>query len=104
MAVRLFVGNLPYEATEDEIRHQARLNSLDNELQPDPELAEGPASGTKIAMFAVAIAVVLGALFYGLNNTSVNQAGTTPSTPTSGAPMPGGPWPSAPSTGRSAGR
>ena len=29
-------------------------------------------------MFAVAIAVVLGALFYGLNNTSVNQAGTTP--------------------------
>ena len=68
--------------TEDEIRHQARLNSLDNELQPDPELAEGPASGTKIAMFAVAIAVVLGALFYGLNNTSVNQAGTTPSAQT----------------------
>ena len=29
-------------------------------------------------MFAVAIAVVLGALFYGLNNTTVNQAGTTP--------------------------
>ena len=27
-------------------------------------------------MFAVAIAVVMGALFYGLNNTSVNQAGT----------------------------
>ena len=47
-------------------------------MQPDPELAEGPASGAKIAMFAVAIAVVLGAVFYGLNNTSVNQAGTTP--------------------------
>ena len=44
--------------------------SLDNELQPDPELAEGPASGGKIAMFAVAIAVVLGAVFYGLNNSS----------------------------------
>ena len=29
-------------------------------------------------MFAVAIAVVLGALFYGLNNSTVNQAGTTP--------------------------
>ena len=38
----------------------------------------GPASGAKVAMFAVAIAVVLGALFYGLNNTTVNQAGTTP--------------------------
>src|SRR5262245_6942646 len=74
----------PYRAnlTDDEIRRQARLNSLDNELQADPELAEGSASGTKIAMFAVAVAVVLGALFYGLNNTSVNQAGTTPSSQT----------------------
>ena len=50
---------------------------LDNELQPDPELAEGPASGGKVAMFAIAIAVVLGAVFYGLNNTSINQAGTS---------------------------
>lgn len=74
----------PYRAnlTEDEVRRQARFNSLDNELQPDPELQEAPASATKIAMFAVAIAVVLGALFYGLNNTSVNQAQTTPSTQT----------------------
>src|SRR5882724_13220793 len=72
--------NDPYRAgmTEDEIRHQARLNSLDNELQVDPELAEGPASGAKVAMFAIAIAVVLGAMFYGLNNTTINQAGTTP--------------------------
>ena len=29
-------------------------------------------------MFAIAIAVVLGAVFYGLNNYHVNQAGTTP--------------------------
>ena len=72
--------NDPYRdpITEEEIRRQARLNSLDNELQPDPELAEGPASGAKIAMFAIAIAVVLGAVFYGLNNTTINQAGTTP--------------------------
>ena len=64
--------NDPYRAglSEDEMRHQARLNSLDNELQADPELAEGPASGAKVAMFAVAIAVVLGAVFYGLNNTT----------------------------------
>ena len=73
--------NDPYRAnlTDDEIRRQARLNSLDNEIQADPELGEGPASGAKIAMFAIAIAVVMGALFYGLNNTSVNQAGTEPS-------------------------
>ena len=76
--------NDPYRASlsEDEIRRQARLNSLDNEIQPDPELAEGSASGSKIAMFAVAIALVMGALFYGLNNTSVNQAGTTPASQT----------------------
>ena len=30
----------------------------------------------------VAIAVVLGAVFYGLNNSTVNQAGTTPTTST----------------------
>jgi hypothetical protein len=72
--------NDPYRTglSDEEIRHQARLNSLDNELQADPELAEGPASGAKVAMFAVAIALVMGALFYGLNNTTVNQAGTTP--------------------------
>jgi len=73
--------NDPYRAnlSDDEIRRQARLNSLDNEFQPDPELEEGPASGAKVAMFAIAIAVVMGALFYGLNNTSVQQAGTEPS-------------------------
>src|SRR3954467_11601387 len=75
--------NDPYRAgmSDEEIRRQ-RLNSLDNEMQPDPELAEGPASGAKIAMFAIAIAVVMGALFYGLNNTTVNQAGTAPSSQT----------------------
>jgi hypothetical protein len=65
-----------------------RTSRLDNELQPDPELAEGPASSGKVAMFAVAIAIILGAVFYGLNNSTINQAGTattaqnsTPSTP-----------------------
>src|SRR6202051_1992134 len=64
---------------DDEYRRQARL---DNELQPDPELAEGPASSGKVAMFAIAIAVVLGAVFYGLNNSTINQAGTSPATST----------------------
>ena len=81
------IPNDPYRASEpnranlsdDEIRRQARLGSRDNELQADPELAEGPANGGKIAMFAVAIALVMGALFYGMNTTSVNQAGTSPS-------------------------
>ena len=72
--------NDPYRAglSDEEIRRQAQLNSLDNELQADPALAESPPSGGKVAMFAVAIALILGALFYGLNNTNINQAGTAP--------------------------
>jgi hypothetical protein len=68
--------NDPYRANsaDDDIRRQTRL---DNELQMDPELAEGPASSGKIAMFAIAVALVLGAVFYGLNNTSINPAGTS---------------------------
>ncbi len=79
-----FNPNDPYRTglSDDEIRRQARLNSLDNEIQPEPELSEGPASSAKVALFALAIAVVLGAVFYGLNNSSINQAGTTPATQT----------------------
>ncbi|WP_291686954.1 hypothetical protein [Bradyrhizobium sp.] len=66
----------PYRAErDDELRRAARL---DNEVQMDPELAEGPANTGKIAMFAIAIALVLGAVFYGLNNSTINQAGTSP--------------------------
>jgi hypothetical protein len=68
--------NDPYRSNpaDEEFRRAARL---DNELQPDPELAEGPASGGKIAMFAIAVAVVLGIVFYGLNNSSIQHAGTS---------------------------
>ena len=66
--------NEPFSSADDEYRRSARL---DSELQPDPELAEGPASGGRVAMFAVAIALILGAVFYGLNNTSMNQASTS---------------------------
>jgi hypothetical protein len=70
-------ADAPYRSnlTDEEIRRQARL---DSELQSDPELAESPANGGKVAMFAVAIALVLGAIFYGLNNSTINQAGTSP--------------------------
>ena len=70
--------NDPYRAnlTDDDANRQALL---DRELQAEPGLAEGgPASGGKVAMFAIAIAVVLGAVFYGLNNSSINQPGTSP--------------------------
>jgi len=68
--------------TDDEINRQARLNNLDNEIRPDPELDEPAGNGGKIAMLALAGALLLGAVFYGLNNSSVNQAGTTPANQT----------------------
>ena len=61
--------------SEDEMRRQA---PLDNELQPDPMLRESAQNGPKVAIFVVAIAVVLGALFYGLNRAGTNEASTEP--------------------------
>ncbi len=46
---------------------------FDNELQADPELAEGPASGGRMAMFAIAVIAILGVVFYGLNNSSTGS-------------------------------
>ena len=74
--------NDPYRPNlaDDEYSRAARR---DANLQADPELGEGPASSGKIALFAVAVALVLGAVFYGLNNSSTtNQASNTPASQT----------------------
>ncbi len=79
------IPNDPYRPSEapyrspfaDDARDAARI---DNDLQPDPELAEGPASGGRVAMITLAVALVLGAVFYGLNRSSIDQASTAPTT------------------------
>ncbi len=85
------IPNDPYRASnpaDDPYRINRRSDDmsdparLENELQMDPELAEGPAGSGRIALYSVEIAVVLGAVFYGLNNSSINQATTTPATTT----------------------
>ncbi len=58
--------------------YRERPQRFDDDLQVDPELSERPAGAGKIALLAVCIALVLGAVFYGLNNSSVNQASTAP--------------------------
>ncbi|MGJ4894509.1 hypothetical protein [Bradyrhizobium oligotrophicum] len=57
-----------------------RAARTDSQLQPDPELREGSASTGRIAAYALGIAILLGAVFYGLNNMSMrnDQASTTP--------------------------
>jgi hypothetical protein len=58
--------------------YRDRPPRLEEDLQVDPELGEGPANGGKIALFAICIALVLGAVFYGLNNSSIKEASTNP--------------------------
>ena len=72
--------NDPYQRdlADNDTRRTARL---DTELQPDPELGEGPAGGGRIAIFAVAIAVVLGAAFDGLNNSSTETSTASQTAP-----------------------
>src|ERR1700742_4297948 len=71
------IPNDPYRSglSDD---YYGRPQRFDNDMQIDPELQEGPASSSKVALFAVGIAIVLGAVFYGLNNSSVKEAQTTP--------------------------
>jgi hypothetical protein len=70
---------------------------LDDDLQVDPELAEGRASSGRIVVYAIAIAVVLGAVFYGLDNasffnhdgaasTAQNSSPSSPSSPPAAPP------------------
>jgi hypothetical protein len=81
------IPNDPYRAGDPDAPYRTKPRSdpaaaqLDKELQMDPELAEGPANGRRIALYAVGIAVVLGAVFYGLNSSSIKEAGTTPANP-----------------------
>jgi hypothetical protein len=78
------IPNDPYRSSlsDDDFGRQARL---DDELRFDPE-APAPISGAKVTLFAVAIALVLGAVFYGLNNTSVHEAQTAQDQPQAAPP------------------
>jgi len=64
-----------YGASGDNLAPRQRF---DDDLQVDPELQEGPASTSKIALFAVGLALILGAVFYSLNNTGIKDAQTAP--------------------------
>ncbi len=74
------IPNDPYDRPPSSLSDPefGRPQRFDDELQVDPELQEGPASASKVALFAVGLALVLGAVFYGLNNTSVKEAQTSP--------------------------
>ena len=71
--------NDPYRPNLSDEEYLRMARRQDANLQADPELGEGPASSGKVALFAVAVALVLGAVFYGLNSSSTgNQASNAP--------------------------
>ncbi|CAN5169599.1 hypothetical protein BH11PSE4_BH11PSE4_27350 [soil metagenome] len=86
--------NDPFRSPLDEADLD-RPRRFDEEIQPDPELAEGRAGGGRIAIFAVAAVIVLGAVFYGLNSGPADPTRTaTQSAPVStGAAAPRPPAP-----------
>jgi hypothetical protein len=62
----------------EEMRRQERL---DTELRTS-ELSDVPASSGRVALYAIAILAVLGALFYGLNTANnSSQTASNPSAP-----------------------
>jgi hypothetical protein len=90
--------NDPYQSgsTQEELRRRA--TRVDEEFQADPNLSEGPATGGRIALFAIAIIAILGAIFYGMNtsttdNSPTQTTTTKPSSPstTGSAPAPSQP-------------
>lgn len=81
--------NDPYKSdvtNDDTLRRRAAR--LDNELQPDPELAEGRAGNGRIVLFAIAIVAIIGVVFYGLNNPSITPTTSTAQTTTTAPSTP----------------
>ncbi len=66
----------------DPTSEQIRNDPIPEEIQADPELAEGSASSSRVAIFAIGIAIILGVVFYGLNNSTMNPNTMTPTTST----------------------
>lgn len=61
-----------------------RLRVRDSEAVPqaDPELAEGPASTTRIMVYAIAALLIVGVVLYGMTQNHTNTAATPPAAST----------------------
>jgi len=69
-----------------------RRQAMDNDLQADPELAEGSSGNGRIALFAIAVLAILGVVLYGLNSppSPTDTASNPPAqTSASGTTAPG---------------
>ena len=55
-------------------------------LLPSDYDEAGPVSGTRVALYAVAVLALIGALFYGMSTTSQDTASSPPTTTTAQRP------------------
>ncbi|NEW85887.1 MULTISPECIES: hypothetical protein [Rhodopseudomonas] len=62
-------------------------SQLDSDLQADPEMREGPVTAGRLALAAVAIVLVFGAVIYGMSGSSTDPA-TNPGVATQTSPPP----------------
>jgi hypothetical protein len=74
------IPNDPYDPPRSGLSddYYGRPQRFDDGLSADSGFEESRLSSGKVTLFAVAIALVLGVVFYSLNNTSVKEAQTTP--------------------------
>lgn len=79
--------NDPYrrETAPDDPRSPTQL---DAQLQADPQMREGPVTSGRLALFALAIVLVFGVVFYGLSVPSTDPNNPSVATQTS-PPAPG---------------
>lgn len=79
--------NDPYrrETAPDDPRSATQL---DAQLQADPQMREGPVTSGRLALFALAIVLVFGVVFYGLSGPSTDPNNPSVATQTS-PPAPG---------------
>jgi hypothetical protein len=73
-----YIPNDPTRPTfsDDDLDRQSRFN---DPLRFDPETAGASSDGAKIGLVAIALALLMGAVFYGVSRSNVNEAANTPS-------------------------
>jgi len=71
------IPNDPYGSglRDDEFGRQSNFN---DPLRFDPDTTGSSTNGAKIGLVAVALAVLIGAVVYGISRSNVDEAGNTP--------------------------
>ncbi len=73
---------IPNDPTRPGFSDLDREQRLDDPLRYDPETAGSSGDGAKIGLVAIALALLMGAVFYGVSHSNVNEAANPPASQT----------------------